>query len=479
MSKEYFRPPSPASSAKYQEFLHNAALKSGYSGPGLDKADGVSFILANADFIFDWEKNCFAIANDKELREKFTGKFDAASYEKVTRTMLSYAKQEIVGELQLAEGIKIYRPANPPAENSSKIRDGYYAYSPLRNILHSNDGDLIANQIIANFRCVLIDEIARKTALDQGLSEELYQRLQPKLSDFDETGFAYYLRDDCIVAGEKLFQVDIGIIAEYVDLLTESKENEYNIKTPEHFLYKLTADSDLLATEGLPKIEPLPFLLEGGNFIFCKDRNGENLMLMAVSDINYDYQENKFMGSLIRDSDGKIKKCPSYEELSAKMTEWGESQGCKVIIVERNLSIHPIESIYHLDTFCNVAHLGSGENILIIPEVADEIITEKSRASLIAAFGQDNIIEINEEERSCLCSNFIQFGNTILLTHPDTPLKFIEALNEKGFSVVAPPIILERNPSEVVQDGLRCHTMPKPLCQKPQIEVAGEPVHAL
>lgn len=477
MSKQYFRPPSPASYETYKGLLHKKAEKSGYKDKRLTSIHRVAFILANAHFIFDWEKNCFAVANNSELRDSFIGEYksNVTIYEKLLEGILSYAKTAIIGEddlstTKLLDQIRTYQPINPPAEDKGNIPNTYYAYSPLRNVgsnRNEDSEDLVANQIALNLRCVLIDEIARKVIFDHKLSgkDDLYQRLQPKLSHFDDAGFGYYLRDDCITLEEKIFQIDFGIVTQYIHLINHPEKNIHGINTPPHFLYKLTSNSDLLATE-LPVANSIPFALEGGNFIFCKNKDNKDILLMTISDLNYNYDTNLFIGSLVRDADGKIETCSSYEELKARMIEWGESQGYKVIMVERNLSEHEIASIYHLDTFCNVARLSSGENILVLPEADDNVITEASRAALIEEFGPSNIIEIDTQERSdFLCSNFIQFGNTVLLTHPDTPKRFIDALVNKGFSVVTPPIILERKPQEDLSDGIRCHTMPGPTCK--------------
>ena len=150
---------------------------------------------------------------------------------------------------------------------------------------------------------------------------------------------------------------------------------------------------------------------------------------------------------------------------------WGESLGYEVVIVERNLEKHDLISIYHLDTFCNVAQLYEKDkvtNILFIPEDEEEIITKESRDQLIEVFGEENIIRISEYDRKMLCSNFIQIENTIILTHPETSFSFIEKLNERGFQVVVPPIALKMGPK--LTDGIRCHTQdaPSSFCEVPQ-----------
>lgn len=406
--------------------------------------------VVNARFKFDFQKNLFAIINRDDLILKAKEKFPQISDEELSggiENFLATINENVKKILadQKADEIKIFDTEVANFAVKKDEIEKYFIYSNLRQSWSYDDADSFYQTFVKG---LLIDEIVLKALnllaekIPQLAQEAHYSFLQAKYSASKYKG--YYLRDDCLVIGAKLFQVDKKI----TDFFQSQK-----IEKPTYWDRKHSCFQDLQAS-GFDDIQTIPFMLEGGDLIICEDRK---LAIISISDGCFDDVENHFVfnSSVIIDEDG-AKKISDEKALEEFIKSWFATQGYRAIIVKRNLE-KPISEIYHLDVFMNVA-----TNFLVMPTVASKVISPESEKELVQEFGEENIVRISDEDRVNLAANFIKFGNAIIFSAPAISPDLIKNFQSKGFIVALPPFKLSLGSEEI--DGLRCRTQisPKP-----------------
>lgn len=470
---ESFRPPSPNSSVNLEEFLFNLIkdpqdikrrefLFNLKKDPQDIKNREEIFILANAHFVFDWDKNIFVINKLVELKEIYNKRgFVDQNFSEYTKNVLKSVNkrvEKISNKTKLLDKIAIHR-AKDSTQNFCV--EQYYHSSPLRNTVADYTLPKFVDRMV---KAMLIDEIVRKIIFEARLDQSSYQPLQPKFSQ--SMGSSIFARDYSVALGDNIFQPH-HILSESDTLLAD----------PETFFERRKSFfADICSTEENPKINrELPFILEGGNVIACEDVGGRKILLVVISDANIidentadaqiEDEKRFFCASVLKD--GKVCEVLEESQLQKEIESFGKSQGYNVIMIDRDLKNHPLSSIYHADTFCNVAKLYSSNGvrtILFIPEKSEKVITKETDDKLIEYFGQENIVRFKFKENK-LFTNFIQFGNLLVMSN-EVNQDLITQLNKIGFSVAIPPISLDLIGGEL-GDGIRCHTFPRSPTAKP------------
>ena len=287
------RPPSPASAKAHQDILFGKVSEKDMEKFSPQKVKRWTVILTNANLQFDWEKNCFVI-NDAEglLKIYRDNGCEDECYEEAVQEVLQAVNKKVE---KICSGAKLDKIiVRDPITTKQQIpiagQKKYYASSPLRNIDKRYN---LTNFVDSMTQAKLIDEIIGKIIHDLNFDPSCYQTLQPKFSQSVDA--AVYHRDYYITAGEHLFQIDPRIIQEI-------KDEDF---LPKIFVeYREACQKDLLAT-GL-KIENLPFVLEGGNFVVCKNKDGRDTMLIALREVNFAGEDWEFVGSFVDGEDGSI-----------------------------------------------------------------------------------------------------------------------------------------------------------------------------
>jgi len=443
---ESSRPPSPASAEKIAEFAFS--LVKNPKKP-LELQQKI-FILVNANFALDWDKNIFVINNYHQLLERYKLK-NFQDFDKSIELVLKQVNKRVgtfSGGKRLADNFVTYQ--SPKNSFRHRTEEQYYYSSSLRNLNPHYDLSTFIDRVV---KSMLIDEIIKKIITDQNLDPQCYKPLQPKVSQ--SIGSSNFARDYSVVIGKNIFQPHPYLL----EKLGHLQDPDLFLKKRESFF----ADFQSSKESELEIKRELPFILEGGNVIECKNKNGENILLVAVSDATLiDRQgDDKFIGAYILNGDSFV-EVDKENDLGIAIAKFGESQGCKVIMLDRNLQDHSLASIYHADMFCNVAKLYSENgvrNILFIPEASEKVITDETEEELVQNFGEENIVRFCEADRKNLFSNFIQFGNLLVMSSDKISPELIHRLNEIGFSVALPPISLDL--VNDLTDGIRCHTFPR------------------
>jgi len=443
-------PASPASNRK--------AIETAFAGKQsfLRKISSqAQFILAFANLELDDKGKVIIVDLDKiEKESKVAGESFAAAvkeaYQIINDMHADLKKNGVVsGE------IKVHK-AQVRKDHGHKS-SSYFRYSPKRflgNMQHENLGGLEFDfRIMFAIKSLLINHEMNRILDQIGISKERYRVLQPKLSKSED--YAAYLRDNTVVIGDEIFfprSEDLHIKPEVA--VINQKRNA-------------AAVADLTAQGFVGRATP--FVTEGGNIITGKDKDGNDVMLIAVSNLFFDFKD-EFIGANFTQSDGLEINFPAGEEgyanFCAHIKDWGQSLGYNTKIIHRQrdhdlwkpkqfhhggyFALTPtsnVSELYHIDTFMGVAG-----NILLMPE--EPIITEETRRSLIETFGEENIILLNAEERKTMMSNFIVFDDNIVFGTPKVSQRVIDELNKRGFNCVVSSFDLKLQQS----DQIRCQT---------------------
>ncbi len=417
------------------------------------------YLIANAEFDFNWDKLEFLITNNEQLFEGLDSTdfedgdaFDAfvqktiADINSEVKKIFAKSKKDLAKELKFYKGKNDFRP---------EAKEVIHVYSPLRSVhkkysLETYFSAIVNNMLINQMICEFIEEAGYNR-------HEFYKELRPK---FSKSGAgSTYLRDDCVVVDGKFFHVAPEILRE-VDSNSGPGSRAVETLSEKSSAFKADAKENKIFDENAQ----IPFLLEGGNIIFCKDKDGKKTMLFSISDYHFDKNGNYQGGSFLKD--GKIVSL-GIDEYCAEIKKWANENGFEAVEVRRDVGgKNTMRDLYHLDVFCNVAQLhlpdGVAKNFLFLPE--EGVIEKASEARLIELFGDENIIRTSEEDRKKLASNFIQVGNCLILSHPEISEEFVKQLTKIGFDVIVPPIILEMG--DRCNDGVRCHTAVAPISGK-------------
>jgi hypothetical protein len=359
--------------------------------------------------------------------------------------------------------MRFYTPPNYSRSEEHASPITYYSGSALRNITNPCSEN-IHGYVDILCEGLMINSFLNEVVANLGLDPRHHQELPAKFSGFRE-GVPNFLRDCYFVLDSQIFQTHPSIV------LDEERHIDQQ---------SVAVDLASLGYE----VQQAPIFTEGGNICPCVDRNGAKVIIFAISDYYYvrgnfvkkgDVNQNavfrrNFMAHFC-DEDEVVEL--NYNEYSAAVKKWFKKFGYDVIIAERDVQKNLFSDIYHLDIFCNVARLqtpdqGRKDFLILDPDC----VTGETLGEFKKKFGEENIIYITQEERKKLCTNFIQYGNSLILSHPDTPQSFIKKMTDRGFQVTIPPMLLSM--WEDGKDGARCHTQVAPLSASVVAESSNE-----
>lgn len=403
----------------------------------------VIFLLTHSNLQFDWKRKKVLIENIVELEEFYRENYDDENFPTNLRTAQNIIDTAIIQsaiDLSKLDDIRIY-PANPAIKRTSDIKKSHFSYSAKRSSFSQTAAKhKMTDRTKDAVTHLLIDSVMIKIFEMVGIDPVHYQGLPPKISE--APNFAGYLRDDLIVIGDELYYSPI------------SDEEHLKVKTQR----TKSAMADVKAAGFDAKL--LPFVTEGGNIISCKDREGNDTLLIAVSDVNFNLHDEFVGAKFHEEGEAKPRFYENYEEFCQRLQVWGEELGYRTIIIHRNLdrtewrddkNPSNVHALYHADTFLNVA-----DDVLLLPE--EDVITRKNRDELIAAFGEKNIIRMDKQSRKKMAANFVMVGNHIIFSNPNISRDIIDGYCQRGFNCVVPPFEL----TLCGTDGIRCHTQEIP-----------------
>lgn len=299
--------------------------------------------------------------------------------------------------------------------------NGYYSYSPYRYEHESMEEflfDLVKSLLISTFLAKIADE----TENLRTKSPYFYRELPAKLSKIaPESTASLFARDVSFTVDGKLYYPQTDFFDNHYKTKSFSLENNIEI-TRQDF------DSEI------EDAEFAPFLLQGGNIVV-----DENRKIILYQDCLHELR-----GEISQSEENAF-----YQTIN----DWAKRHGYHPIMIERDFSktMLTFEDLYHLDVYLNVI----GQYV-IVPD--EKILSEKTRNDLAEFYGEENMIYLSQEEREEFCTNFITFGNKVVMTSPSTPQSFIDKLTIRGFDVVIPPLMLSRSSNS----GVRCYTQVAP-----------------
>jgi len=402
------------------------------------------FILLNSNVQFDWSRQIFRIEQSPAIEDIYNAQLPASEYKETVRG-LEVELNDFLRKMPrkpdaLMSDIKIHKPEGWKAKDPAEIAEMYYSYSPYRSFLIDTNPDYAVKKIVhAHVMDILVKEIFTQL---YGTNKGIFDTLPAKYSA--DSSYAGWLRDDVLVIDDNLYQPDELVMDFYPE-----DDNSYK-----------ACLQDMHAAN-LGEVKKIPFKIEGGNMIACSNRRGEKIMLLMISNHDYNQKEMHYKGSFFLSEDLEVTVEKNYIAHCERITEWGKSLGYKTIIVESNLSssLYEFRQMYHLDVCLNVV-----DGFLVIPEGKNDehgrshnAITEESLAQLVDIFGQENVIRTAESDREKMVTNFIEIDRVVVLPHPDISKRFILDLIRRGFVVAVPPIKLTLN-QEDNSDSIRCHT---------------------
>jgi hypothetical protein len=231
-----------------------------------------------------------------------------------------------------------------------------------------------------------------------------------------------------------------------------------------------------------------PFDLDGGDFIYRKDKNKLYIKAISQKIIFLELLPNKTTNffddevfSFIENDE--IKKV-NYHDFKELLKDWfiNLDEELKIEFIEldlnhivkisKNKSCEELENfknkIYHLDCFLNIIEHEELGDFAILPPAG--YLSKKSEESIKNEFGE-NIIRMSEEELEKKCSNFLHCNNEIIMSCEGEIVEgFAKKLNERtGYRVIVP----EQDISLSKESGLRCIVNNAPTSR--QVELSATP----